>query len=207
MKKISYLLVFAAVVLIFSGCGKKSETGQSGDSNEGKSTGSQVVSSIKDAMSLGQQMECVYTAKIGNQDMESVVQIKGKNFKSTSDFESRKMYSLMKDETLYSWGEGIPTATKITLSCMKELEESAPKVGEEKQESGAQKFQNPETAFEDATKVSCKPIASADLDVPSDVQFQDMCEMMKGFSQGFPGQVNNGEIPGGAGIPNMPAAN
>ena len=31
--------------------------------------------------------------------------------------------------------------------------------------------------------------------------------MMKGFSQGFPGQVNNGEIPGGAGVLDMSAVN
>jgi len=208
MKKISYLLLLTAVVLIFSGCGKKSETNQTGELGqvgEEESTGSKVINSIKDAMNLGQKMECVYTTDINGKTIQAITQVDGKNFKSSSEVDGRKMYSLMKDEVMYTWGEGIPMASKLALSCMKDLEKDLPKAEEEKPPVG--NFDNPEEAFDDATNVVCKPIALVELSVPTDIQFQDMCEMMKGFSKSFSGQANNIEIPGGASIPDVPMTN
>jgi len=208
MKKISYLLALTVVVLIFSGCGKKAADNAEPEKNkvtEEESTGSKVISSIKEAMGLGQKMECVYTTDISGKTIQAITQVDGKNFKSSSEIDGRKMYSLMKDDVMYTWGEGVPMASKLELSCMKDLEKDMPKT--EGKESTPSSFEDPEESFDDATNVVCKPIDSVDLSLPSDVQFQDMCEMMKGFTKSFSGQGNDSKIPGGAGIPNMPPAN
>jgi hypothetical protein len=208
MKKINYLLALSAVVLVFSGCGLKPDANKAGESNkvnEEASTGSKVISSIKEAMGLGQKMECIYTTNINGEIIQAITQVDGKNFKSSSEIDGRKMYSLMKDEVMYTWGEGIPTPSKLALSCMQELEKDIPKT--EGAEPSTDNFKNPEESFDDATNVVCKPIASLDLSIPSDVQFQDMCEMMKGMMQG----LKDMKVPSGVNIPTnipgMPAAN
>lgn len=191
MKRISYLLILMVVILVFSGCGKKSEIGQGEESSQlskEKSVGVKVVNSIKDVMGLGQKMECTYTTDINGKTTPVITQLDGKNFKSSSEIDGKKMFSLMKDEVMYTWGEGIPMASKFKLSCMKDLEKDMPKA--EGEESQLDNFKNPEKSFDDATNVACKPIASVDLSTPDDIQFQDMCEMLKGFS--------NMKIPGGS---------
>jgi len=117
------------------------------------------------------------------------MQTDGKNFKSSSEIDGKKMYSVMKDEVSYTWGEGIPMASKLAMSCVKDL----PKIEGQK---GADPIQDPKDAFDGATNVVCNPVASVDVSVPSDVQFQDMCEMMKGAMK---------NIPEGTNLPNIPS--
>jgi hypothetical protein len=156
-------------------------------------------------MGLGQKMECIYTTNINGEIIQAITQVDGKNFKSSSEIDGRKMYSLMKDEVMYTWGEGIPMPSKLAMSCMQELEKDMPKT--EGEELPAGNFKNPEESFDNATNVVCKPIALVDLSIPSDIQFQDMCEMMKGMMQG----LKDMKIPSGANfpanIPGMPAVN
>lgn len=207
MKKIflgTLVLVFA---LTLSACGKKTQEGQGTENKTGiiEGTGSGVINSIKDAMGLGKKMECVYITKIGDQEIKATTQVDGKNFKSISEINGKKMYSLMKDDVMYSWGEGVPVATKIATSCIQEVEKNMPKTTEGEAPKTAD-IPTPEKSFEDATNVSCNPSASVDLSVPSDIQFQDMCETIKGFSE----KMKNIKIPEGvnvpANIPNIPAA-
>ena len=192
------VLVFA---LTLSACGKKASESQGTGNKTGviEGTGSGVINSVREAMGLGKKMECVYTTKIGDQEIKATTQVDGKNFKSTSEVNGKKTYSLMKDDVMYSWGEGVPVATKLALSCIQEIEKNMPKV-----EGGAPKptdITTPEKSFEDATNVSCNPSASVDLSVPSDIQFQDTCETMKGISE----KIKNIKIPSGANIPaNIP---
>jgi len=191
MKKTLLGVVVIGAVFVFSGCGKPAANDEIApqkqtQGNEAKKDGS-VISSIKDAISSGKKMECVYTAKIDGKEIKSTMQIDGKNFKSWSETDGRKMYSVMKDEVVYTWGEGIPMASKLSMSCINDL----PKT---EGQPDAAPIQDPQKAFDSATNVVCSPVASVDVSVPSDVQFQDMCEMMKGLMK---------NIPGGAALPDM----
>lgn len=182
MKK-TKIILFAVGLFLLAGCGNKpQDTSGAAEKNktEKEDSGGGIVSSIKDAMNLGKNMECVYTTEVDGKEIKSVMQTDGKNFKSTSEIDGKKMYSIMKDEVSYTWGEGVPVASKLAMSCMKELEKDMPKT-----EGEASKIQDPKEAFDEASDVSCKPISSIDLNIPTDVEFQDMCEMMKGMANSF----------------------
>lgn len=199
MKKTLLGVVIVGAAFVLSGCGKTAVTNQDvAQNSQGATPAGSVVNSIKDAMGLGKKMECVYTTQINGKEIKSTMQIDGKNFKSFSEIDGRKMYSVMKDEVSYTWGDGIPMASKLSMSCIKDL----PKPEGEKSVSEA--VQDPEKAFDGATNVVCNPIASVDISVPSNIQFQDMCEMMKGMLDA----TKNIKVPAGANvpanIPNMP---
>jgi len=198
MKRALLGVVVIGAVFVLSGCGKPAAVDQGTaqkqtQGNEEKKAGS-VINSIKDAMSSGKKMECVYTTKIDGKEIKATMQTDGKNFKSSSEIDGRKMYSVMKDEVAYTWGEGIPMASKLSMNCIKDL----PKT--EGQETTAP-VQDPQEAFNGATNVVCNPVASVDVSVPSDVQFQDMCEMMKGLTKNIPGGTT---LPDMSNLPKMP---
>jgi hypothetical protein len=212
MKKLRLGLIIFSAALILSGCGNKlpenspGKVAQLGEQpKEESSAGVQVINSLREAMGLGKKMECVYTTEINGQTIQSVTQMEGKNFKSSSEIEGKKMYSLMKDEVMYTWGEGIPMPSKLELSCMKELEKDLPKT--EGENSQAKGFQNPEDSFDKAQNVSCKPVVTVDLSLPSDVQFSDMCEMLKGMMKNLKDMKVPTEVKGPPNLPEAPGAN
>jgi len=208
MKKIFLGMLVFAFAFTLSACGKKAPEVLPGAENaptqtqENPTADSGVISSIKDAMGLGKKMECTYADNLNGAALSAVVQVDGKNYKSVSDLNGKKIYSVMKDGVMYSWGEisGIP-ATKIDLSCLQDLKKNLPP-----SQQAASPDQDPLKSFDNATKVSCKPAGNIDISVPSDVQFQDQCEMMKGLTK----QLKDIKVPTGAkvpaNIPNIPGA-
>jgi hypothetical protein len=199
MKKMFLGVVAVGIALILSGCGKQAIPDQnSGSSQNSSSAVSSAITSIKDALKLGGKTECVYTTKINGEEIKAIMQTDGKNFKSTSEINGRKMYSIMKDDVSYTWGEGIPVASKLSMSCIKDL----PKPEGQEANSQIEDMQNPEKVFDGATNVVCNPVASVDISVPENVQFQDMCEMMKGMINMTKNIPN---IPNMPNIPNLPA--
>jgi len=208
-KKISYLFVLIAVVLIFSGCGKKSETGQSGDLSQGGSTGAKVVSSIKDAMGLGQKMECTYEMGTGQEKVISKVWTEGKKYHGETTIDGKKNYSLFDgSDLMYNWSEGSTTGTKISISCMKEISDSFPKPESAAAENNPASPEDlGDNAFNDAPEANCEPVAAIDFSIPSNVTFTDQCaqlrtqmESIKKMQEGF----KNIKIPEGANIPEIP---
>jgi hypothetical protein len=213
MKKISYLVALIAVVLIFSGCGKKSGTDQAGDlskSGQEQSTGSKVVNSIKDAMGLGQKMKCTYAMGVGENKFISTVWTEGKKYRGESMIAGKKSVSLFDgNDLMYNWEDGSATGTKISISCMKEIGDSFPK----QDSTGKEDVNTPpedlgDNAFNDAPEANCEPVASIDFSLPSNVAFTDQCaqlktqmESIKKMQEGF----KNVKIPGGANIPEVPA--
>ncbi len=201
MKKIllGSLVIFFALTL--SACGNKNqnqgeEKGQVQNQEQKKEDGG-IISSIADAMKLGKKMECVYTNNINGKEVKATTWVDGKNFKSSSEIDGRVMYSLLKDEVMYSWGEGIPMASKLALDCVKDLNKNLP---EAQQDQKNKEMANPEESFQNAANVSCKPVASVDLSVPADIKFEDQCEMMKGVTQ----NLKDIKIPAGVNVPNIP---
>ena len=190
MKKALLGVVVIGAALFLSGCGKQGAQNQ--NANQTQSTESvkeSVISSIKDALKAGKKMECTYTTKIGDKEIKAVMQTDGKNFKSTSELDGKKIYSVMKDEVSYTWGDGVPMASKLSMSCMNDLPQA-------QGNNITPQSQDPEKSFDNAANVVCNPVASVDVSVPNSVQFQDMCEMMKG--------VQNIQVPAGVNMPNIP---
>ena len=189
-----------ALTLLLSACGCSKAPGQQSSTTEkapavSPAENGGVISSIKDAMGLGKKMECTYKNNINGQEFTAVTQVDGKNFKSISEVNGKKIYTVMKDGSIYSWGEGIPMATKLDLACIQDLQKNIPQ-GQPPIASD----QDPQKSFDNATNVSCQPSEAVDVSVPSDIQFQDTCEMMKGVTE----KMKNIKIPTGANIPNLP---
>ena len=207
MKKTSYLLVLAAVVLIFSGCGKKSETNQTGDSSQGESTGSQVVSSIKDAMGLGKKMECTYETGTGADKVISKVWTEGKKYRGEMTVAGKKENTLFDgSDLMYSWSDGSATGTKISISCMKEISDTF-----SKQDPTASDATPPEdlgeNAFDNAPEANCQPVSAVDFSLPSEITFTDQCAQFKTQMEGLKKMqesLPNSNIPGGVNIPQIP---
>ncbi|HOX10579.1 MAG TPA: hypothetical protein P5323_01700 [Candidatus Moranbacteria bacterium] len=200
MKRALLGVVVIGAALVLSGCGKPASVDQNTvqkqapqqEVAEEKSS----FSDITEAMKSGKKMECVSAAEADGSGVKTTMQFDGKNYKSVTEVGGKKTYSVMKDEVMYTWGEGLPTATKLSVNCLKDL----PKTKVEGQEA-AVPAQNPEKAFENASSLVCKPIASVDVSVPSDVQFQDMCEMMKGMMNKIPAGTT---LPDMSNLPKMP---
>jgi cell surface protein SprA len=93
----------------------------------------------------------------------TVMETDGKNFKSTSELDGKKMYSVMKDEVSYTWGEGVPMAGKLALNCIKDLPQG-------KGNEAKSQVQDSEESFEKATNVVCKPVSTVDISIPSNIQ-------------------------------------
>ena len=198
MKKTLLNVAVIGAAIVLAGCAKPGAVDQNTAQNQqGGSAKNSVINSIKDAIGLGTKMECTYTTNINGKEIKAVMQTDGKNFKSSSEIDGRKMYSVMKDNVSYAWGEGIPMASKLSLDCIKDL----PKPEGQESNPQVEDMQNPEKAFDGATNVVCNPIASVDISVPNNIQFQDICEMMKGFAN----MAKNMKLPAGANMPNIPA--
>ncbi|PIP26529.1 MAG: hypothetical protein CO140_04420 [Candidatus Moranbacteria bacterium CG_4_9_14_3_um_filter_40_7] len=212
MKKISYLLILTAVVLVFSGCGKKSETGQDGGANrlnKEESAGSKVVNSIKDAMGLSQKMECTYEMEIGKEKFISKVWTEGKKYRGETIVDGKKSYSLFDGEDLmYNWSEENQTGTKISIKCMEGLKDIFPEKEAKREERDLPSVEDlGEDAFDDAPEANCQPVASIDFSLPSGVVFADQCEQMKVQMENIKKMQDNFKdikIPGGGEMPEIP---
>ena len=136
MKKIFLGTLAVVFALMLSACGNKASN-QQGSATDNASIGVQapaqadnsggVINSIKDAMGLGKKMECTYADNLNGPSVTADVQIDGKNYRAVSDLNVKKIYSVMKDGVMYTWGEisGIP-AMKLDMSCLKDLQKNLP---------------------------------------------------------------------------------
>lgn len=200
MKKTLLGVVVIGAVFVLSGCGKpaavEQNTVQKQAPQQKVAEEKSSFSDVMEAMKSGKKMECVSVTEADGNGIKSTMQFDGKNYKSVTEVDGKKMYSVMKDEVMYTWGEGVPTATKLSANCLKDL----PKLKVEGQESTVP-VQDPEKALENASNLVCKPIASVDVSVPSDVQFQDMCDAMKSMMKNIPEGTT---LPDMSNLPKMP---
>lgn len=206
MKKISYLLILTAVMLVLSGCGKKAIDNKV---NETESTGTRVVNSIKDAMGLGQKMECTYAMGIGEEKFVSTVWTEGKKYRGESIIDGKKNYSLFDgNDLMYNWEEGSTTGTKISVSCMKEIGDSFPKQDSAAAGDDAIPPEDlGENAFDDVPEANCQPAGSVDFSVPSGITFTDQCALLKTQIEGLKKMqesLPNINLPEDANIPKIP---
>lgn len=169
--------------------------------NEGKivqEPAPSLVSSLKDAIGLGQKMQCTYTIK--NKDMvaTSRASIDGQKFRSETEMNGMKMFMLSDGETQYMWNSASQQGFKMDKACLESLKSSVPE--------SAQGTGNPtpqagdyQATLDTATNVSCEPTTSVDFSLPMEVSFVDQCAMMeqgKKMMEQFKGQLPSGTYPG-----------
>lgn len=197
MKKIFLSVAVVGMAFVLSGCGAKTTPQDGGMQNKKEeSKAGSAISSIKDAMGLGAKMKCEYSMGTGAEAVKSNAYVEGKKYKSVATVNGITMNAIFDGDVMYSWQEGQKTGMKMTMSCVEELNKSLPKDQQDSQEVKA-----PDEAFEDAIDTSCMPTTeSVSFSAPAGVEFQDQCEMLKGFmnmKDNLPSDV-------GAKMPNTP---
>jgi len=168
---------------------KKSEVA---DSVTGEKTG--IVSSIKDAMGLGQTMQCTYSGPEGT----STVFVDGEKFKTVAEASGSKMTVLYDGKTQYYWDNATKQGFSISMACLEELNKSLPET--EQQGSSEGQLENFKSDLETVDNAQCAEAKGIDFTVPADVVFTDQCAVLKQAAQvmqGIEGQLPKGfEIPG-----------
>ncbi|MDQ1283684.1 MAG: hypothetical protein QG620_32 [Patescibacteria group bacterium] len=203
--------VLAAGVVLLAGCGNKGANNQpearSGPDEKAPVENVQkpggMISSIKDAMGLGTAMKCTYTDTFDGKTYVSEAYVKGDNYKSANEVDGKKMNSLFDGKVIYSWTEGEKKGTKMEAKCFEDM----PKPEEKADSDSAAPIEekSPEDEFENAMDVKCEPAGGVDFNPPTDVVFEDQCEMMKNLMKNIPANVPGmpENIPQNMNIPNM----
>lgn len=155
-----------------------------------KQAGTALVSSIKDAMGLGQTMRCTY-AITGADAATSTVYVSGQKFKATTKAGSMTSEALFDGETQYVWTSTSPQGMKMSKTCMEDLKKSFPQSGDTSTSVGVSPQDYQET-FGMAQNVNCEKVDGVDLSVPTTITFVDQCAMMDQLK----GLIPSGTYPG-----------
>lgn len=136
-----------------------------------------MISSIREAMGLGEKMQCTYSVKNGDVPVESSVVVDGGKYRSTSMVGGMTVQALFDGEYQYSWTSASKTGMKMSKDCLvkmaswaKETTEKLPTMPESR---------DMEKTFDMAEGVKCVPAPETDFTVPSDITFTDQCAMME----------------------------
>lgn len=206
------MLVFA---LTLSACGNKTQTQEKEMAKEMAGEKSGMISSIKDAMGMKKKMKCTYKIKAGGEEMESISYIDGEKYRAESKVMGKKHIAIFDGSDMHSWSEGQKTGMKMTKKCTEELQAQNREMNQGEEKQNQEEFQAGAENFDNAIDVKCEEVSDIDFSIPTDVEFVDQCEMIKGLSE----QMKNMNVPIGAGqgagagngaganmpnIPNMP---
>lgn len=176
MKKIILPIVIVISMLVFSGCFNSKKT------NDVASGEAVSFTNLKDAFDSKKSLKCTYNYKDTEGSYESTIYMQGDKFRTVMQAGGQKMNSLFDGSTYYSWIDGQTQGFKMSNDCLNELESD----GSDSQDSS---FDPNETFFsaedlDSAFEVKCEK-SNMDLSLPSGIDFQDMCEMIQGFTDAF----------------------
>jgi hypothetical protein len=162
-----------------------------------------MVSSIKEAMGLGQKMQCSYVMNQGDQSVQSTVAIDGGKYKSTTVMGEMTVYALFDGENQYTWTSGNETGMQMSKACLEKMGESM-KDMTKPAETPLAAPQDMQQAFEMAKNVKCEAASAVDFALPKDITFTDQCRVMEQSMKMM--QEMKDKMPANMTMPGMPAA-
>ncbi len=199
----SFIFVgLVAGVITLSGCGEKINQLKDvkNDVTSKVDSGKQMVEDskgmiggLKDAMKKGVAMKC--------EDTENnwVTYTNGTKMRSEGMENGKKQVVLVTDGTTYTWDEATKTGFKMDKKCLENFQKD---MGFGQEDMPKQQYEDDFTIEELETKeetgsIKCTPSTEADFSVPSDVKFEDQCEMLKEQMAGYKEQMKKmqNEIP------------
>ena len=169
-------VIMGAIILILLGggvwYGAKSKKPATTETKIEEFTGN-----LKEAMAKNLPMKCEWS-----QDKNSGASyVKGKNIYVETMVEGKKGYMISKDNCTWTWGDQMPQGIKFCAEPTKD--EGAQNITEQP-EAGTFKTEGVDWKME----YKCSPAFFGDekFNLPSEVKFNDIAEMMKGFQQAIP---------------------
>lgn len=191
MKKIGLGALILSLVIVLSGCGKEKEIEQNANqaisqeiTAEGQVDDSESESSmigrLKNAISSGKKMKCVYKINSGEDNTEVITYVQGDKYKTEMVLGQMKTFSIFDGDVMYSWLEGQKTGTKMDMECVNGL---GAEEGAQNNETGKNVSVEDEEGFveslSDAQSLQCEDADDINFDIPSDINFTDQCELLK----------------------------
>lgn len=161
-----------------------------------------VVGSIKDAMGLGQKMQCTYTMEQDGKPFQSTVLVDGEKFKSTTTIDTMTVHGLFDGENQYSWTSASKVGMKMSKSCMEKMTESVKDMVAQAPKGQDSQVEDIRKGFDMAQNVQCEAALSADLSLPADITFTDQCAVMEQSMKMM--EQMKGKLPAGVEVPKMP---
>ena len=174
-----------------------------GDTVPGMAVGEKgMVSSIKEAMGLGEKMQCTYALNQGSQSIQSTVAIDGGKYKSTTVMGEMTVYALFDGENQYTWTSAAKTGMQMSKACLEKIGEDAKEMAKPTG-APAPASQDMQEAFNMAKDVKCEAAPKVDFTLPKDVTFTDQCAMMEQSMKMM--QDMKDKMPANMTAPGMPA--
>jgi len=192
MKKLFIIPLIVMISLLLTACtanniekkGKPSENKGSNTTNVETNEEEEISdSSILDLAKLGKNAKCTYNSDEGGTIMEGVVYVSGNKTRSdmkitTAEGTKMDSSSITDSEWMYMWTSETDQGTKMNL---KEMEALASKY---ENEDGS--VEESDYQYKDQTQkvdYKCRPwvVDNSKFDVPTNINFIDMNEMMKGL--------------------------
>ena len=176
MKKLLLVLLVVSL-LVLSACGGEKTVKE----EKGETTASLVTDMAK-AFMLNVPYKCEYTME----GITATTYMKGeKRIKTMTVTPQGSAESIIRDDMLYSWDPNSKKGIKMKLEKQDMPSQDMPKV-------------SPEYIKEQAMNVKCSPAKFGDemFEVPTDVEFQDMTELLKQMQEQLE-QLGDMEMPEG----------
>jgi len=169
MKKTLIITGLAVAVVFLAGCWNKEKTGS-------VPIESSTINSMKDAIGLGKKMVCIY--KDDTYGIETKMYVEGDKYRSENTQGGDKRISISTGEVIYDWSENTKKGMKYETDCIKEANQGIPE-REMIDVEETMKLKAEDYAQDNDVKTNCKPVSSIDFSIPSDVVFEDYCEVLK----------------------------
>jgi hypothetical protein len=200
MNKSKFISIFLLILLsvFLAGCIKKPQDNQQADKKQGRAQEESgkvenFTGSLMDVLKLGNSVKCTGSYSGEDGSMEMVVYASGKKSYSEMQVDAGEdgiinTYSIYDGEWMYTWtDQGM--ASKMNVSEMEDLAKDMP---EQEDYEGAQ--MSGQQAFQQEFDYKCNPwvVDNSKFVPPSDIEFMDMGEMMKGFTEA----MESGEFDG-----------
>ncbi len=180
MKKIILSLIILFSVLILSGC-TNTNTNNAPDSLSNPAENQSIsFSNLKDAFNSKDSLKCTYEYKDSDNSFQGNIYMKDNKFKTIMGIEGQKINSLFDGTTYYSWMDGQTQGFKMDTQCLKEVSQEGVKTDEF---DPSQSFFSMDD-FDSAFQVRCEK-SNMDLSIPGNIEFQDMCELLKNLTSAF----------------------
>lgn len=184
MKKLITLLLIILIFSIMSGnswsCSSAEEEVQTSPTPTPTQTKEVIFTNLGDALGSKNSLKCTYQYEDQESSYQGTIYMKDDKFRTNMDIGDKKINSLYDGKVYYSWIDGEAQGFKMDADCLEEVSKEDVKTEEFDPKESFFSVKDFDSTFE----VQCEK-ADFDLGLPKDVEFQDMCEILRNLIKAF----------------------